>query len=267
MKQLQFFFALLCLVLPDSLWAIQRYSPGDTLYVWAISGLRMRKTPGLQAEKMRLIPYGTALKVLNEKRGRDGHDITVQAVPEYIDAQSVKSDAVIFTGYFAQVAFQGDTGFVFDSYLSKLLPMQYELTRRIAGEGEKDWQRFEPIENYAQRAFGLLAKKQLGKQPDDHVRLIYANGIVWDMGLEKGLPGRIILPDISMEEAFMLLNNWWQYEQKVRKSAHDPNESIPNFTRKDDHTWYLDDGSCGCGFEITWFAEANLTLITYECGC
>jgi len=39
------------------------YQPGDSMYVWAKSGLKMRISPDLKGEKILTIPYGTKVVI------------------------------------------------------------------------------------------------------------------------------------------------------------------------------------------------------------
>ncbi|HRI58258.1 MAG TPA: hypothetical protein PK228_00975, partial [Saprospiraceae bacterium] len=74
-------FALLFFLLSHALQAIDTYQPGDTLYVWATSGLSLRKDPSLQAARLTTIPYGTMVIAQNYY---NGHDVEVEAAPGYM---------------------------------------------------------------------------------------------------------------------------------------------------------------------------------------
>lgn len=64
--------------------AIQQYQEGDTLFVWAKSGLVLRTAPDFKAEKILTLPYGTAVKTNSYKfRDEDIAETEVAVVQPY----------------------------------------------------------------------------------------------------------------------------------------------------------------------------------------
>ena len=81
-----------------------------------MSGLTLREAPSINATKLMTIPYGAALRVQNEA---GSHQTKIEAVPACKTKEGF-NPAVVFSGDFAKVTFDGKTGYLFDGYLSKM---------------------------------------------------------------------------------------------------------------------------------------------------
>lgn len=192
--------------------AIREYVAGDTLYVWAASGLSLRSEAGLNAAKIASIPYGTPLVALSDKYTDAADETRVEAVPGYTtDGQA--SPAVWLSGRFVRVRFQGKTGYVFDGYLSKLPPLHVVLGKYRDGTTE---QLFEDFDTYAQRTFGVLT----AFRDSASFSQVFRNGATLICSFPGEEENNVVstLPNISWQEAFLLFNNWQQYERDVRKN-------------------------------------------------
>jgi hypothetical protein len=111
------YFFLLLLFLNVPLHAIDFYSPGDTLYVWAEGGLRMRTAPGLKADKICTIPDGAALVAMeNWYNLVDSFSIT-------IFEPNGDQPGFDLEGFWVQVRYKDQIGYVFDGYLSHMQTM------------------------------------------------------------------------------------------------------------------------------------------------
>ena len=249
---------LLLLLLADlaPLRAIDRYEPGDTLYVWAVSGLVFRKEPSLGAAKTGSIPYGTALKALNYSGDKS---VEVEAVPGFA-VHGEKRPPVVLRGDFARVVFQGDTGFVFNGYLSKMPALRYTTDQRTNRPV------FESFAIWAERNFGLVAEIRHGTWEyglPSSAKTVYGNGFVQDGWAEKDSEGRTILPDISMEEAFLIFNYLEQYEWEIRHVPQGTNEFPWVFNRVSDREWRFSEGACE--HKILYLPEEKMVVTTSHC--
>ena len=257
-----------CLLIPflllgiHSLPAIDSYQPGDTLYVWAASGLTLRKAPALTAAKLSSVPYGTRVIALNYF---NGHDTEVEAVPGFM-AYNQKIEAVMLGGAFACVVFAGDTGYLFDAYLSKLPALKRSKEKAGSEPG------FENFDTWAKRNFGLVAEEHHGTREygtPSSSRMVYANGFVVSGWSEKDGRSRTILPDVSMEEAFLLFNYLNGYERDVRLAAKNQPcanfEECWSFTAVSKFEWGFGEGLCG--YKILYLPEEKIVIITTECSC
>lgn len=249
--------------------AISSYRTGDTLYVWAASGLSLRQSPDLKATKLDNVPYGAALVALNSKYSfSECHLVAVEAVPGYKNINGVHSP-VVLQGCFVRVEFNGKIGYVFDGYLSKLPAMRFS-TCKFGPYA--DWKCFEPFDTYASREFGRLA--EIIRIEDTIVgygslKRIFGNGITSDGWFDKGEERRIILPDISLEEGFLIFNNMFNYEQEIRRPLNDPN-SFWTFTEIRDlmkRVVSLQFGNESCNISIRWLPSERMVVIIWDCSC
>ena len=241
---------------PSLLHAIDHYEPGDTLYVWAASGLVLRKEPSLTGMKLSTIPYGTLLVALNYNQDKS---FEVEAVPGFV-SRGEKNPPVMLRGDFAWVVFQGDTGFVFNGYLSKMPALHYQ-----AGQNDRP-PVFENFGVWAKRNFGLVAEIRRGTWEyglPSSAKTVYGNGIAQDGWAEKDSEGRTILPDISMEEAFLIFNYLEHYEWDVRHVPQETNEYPWVFNRISDREWRFSGGACE--HKILYLPEEKMVVTTSHC--
>ncbi|MFT5916145.1 MAG: hypothetical protein ACJAWV_003277 [Flammeovirgaceae bacterium] len=99
---------LYLLILSTLLFSTASFGQSKTFNVFAPSGLSMREAPNTSSEKIKSIPYGAQLTVLeNDKQFGE-----LMALEEF--------ESFTIQGYWKKVVFEQDTGFVFDGYLSDL---------------------------------------------------------------------------------------------------------------------------------------------------
>lgn len=106
MRHITIIIALFCFC--TALVANNPYSSGETLNVVANAGLKMRLTPDLNGELIKVIPYGERVEVLNN------NDALKSEVLEYV------------SGNWLLVSYEGQTGYVFDGYLTPLSIPSYD---------------------------------------------------------------------------------------------------------------------------------------------
>ncbi|CAN5221896.1 hypothetical protein BH09BAC1_BH09BAC1_02950 [soil metagenome] len=91
-------------------------SKGDTLYVAAHSGLNLRTEPGTKAAKLVAIPKGGQVVILADLDSSLAHSVTEFA-------------GFDIKGFWVQVDYKGQVGYVFSGYLSGFKPFK----------NNKDW--------------------------------------------------------------------------------------------------------------------------------
>ncbi len=242
----------------QTLHALGQYKPGDTLYVWAMSGLTLRDGPSLKAAKLANVPYGTMLKVLNYN---GAHDSSVEAVPGYATGEE-SSPAVLLGGDFAQVTFQAIKGYLFDGYLSTLPIIKYSKT---ADSGRPH---FESLEEWATRSFGLLQKTQTGTfeyGTPSMTQWIFGNGILISGWMEKDGHTRVVLPNVSMEEAFLIFNCMNNYEWQILYKGKYSELDGYRFEKTSLDAWIFFSGACN--ITIRYLPHEYLAVITSNCSC
>ncbi|MCP4138171.1 MAG: SH3 domain-containing protein [bacterium] len=76
------------------------YKKGQALYVYALTGLNLRKKPESSGKKIATIPYGKKVRVLTLTK-------------KILTAGNIK-------GYWIEVSYKGKKGYIFDGFLSSL---------------------------------------------------------------------------------------------------------------------------------------------------
>lgn len=94
-------------LIPSFLTAQFFYHPGDSLHVWAKSGLNVRNSPNLEGKKLGKLPYGAAIEVLNRPT-----EISLETtiVPSRNFKQQ-KMPPLTFTRHWAKIKFQDTVGY------------------------------------------------------------------------------------------------------------------------------------------------------------
>jgi len=127
------FILLICSL--HVLQAADTYQVGDTLYVWAKSGLPLRAQPGLDAEKKALLKWGEAIEVL----AKTSHTWETWAVASHpqLYADRVKHEfpnhtdqAYVLTGHWVKVKSDQGIGYIMDIYMLRLVPPQQKASFR-----------------------------------------------------------------------------------------------------------------------------------------
>ncbi len=249
-------FLFLFLTASTQMQAIGTYQPGDTLYIWSFSGLILRNRPALNAARLKTIPYGTAVVALNYS-GSKNTDVDIISA---FSQNNKQLPAVVIKGDFARVVFDGDTGYVYDGYLSKLPAL-----RQVKTNSAKQ-PVFETFQQYAARNFGILRQISKGKQGDGSAfqeKAVFGNGILMDTRLEKSGETRIILPDISLEETLMLFKYLtgctWDVPIKAKKGA----EINWKMSKISDYEWFF--GNENCSYYVRYYPATTLSVFSWTC--
>ena len=106
---------LIVLLLAENAIAIDYFEKGDTLWVWANSGLKIREKPNIKSKSLGSIPFKSFV-IAKESRNTD-YNYSIKVIKEYAEYPSFS-----LNGFWSEVEFNGISGFVFDGYLSSLKP-------------------------------------------------------------------------------------------------------------------------------------------------
>ncbi len=256
-------FALLHFASPA--FSINRYQIGDTLWVWATSGLVLREQAEFSGKRLDLVPFGTAVVCLGAKSWESIE--TIEAAPAFEYGSShEKSSALKLRGQFLKITFNGKEGFVFDAYLSRLSTpknvgwVEYSDKSKRLEIRSSDWQK---------ESFGVASfSERKYPQPTDsyEVTTVYKNGIVLHSeGDMKGGVGAMIFPDFSLEEAYLYLNLTWHIEDNLKRTA-DPKSNrldIPYYFIKSEKGFEFGMGMCGA--TIKYLDDARIAILTTSC--
>ena len=93
---------------------------GDTLYIWAKSGLNVRAQPSTKAKVLTTLPYGDSIQ-LKSTCGKSYHVMGIEQTETWLD--SGKIDPVIFKGCWVKIqTAEGVIGYTISQYLLPLAP-------------------------------------------------------------------------------------------------------------------------------------------------
>lgn len=222
MKAICLFFSLLFVT--ASSFAINDYSSGDELYIWATSGLNMRSAPDAKAEKVGKIPFGSQVKVVDTEP--KAHPFKYTMVRAQHEGKEVKWTV---NGYWVKVDFDGQQGYVFDAYLGKFAvvtdgpdhhpDLNLELLKAYGKDnwGGLDQEKKETTLNYDSYSVDP------DKGRSDKFTLTFKNGSYYETASES-FSGHtaLFIKDISLEEAYLIFNALTGYEFQQKKNDITP---------------------------------------------
>jgi Bacterial SH3 domain len=233
------FIALVLLQTIGLMAQTSRFKDGETLNVWATSGLNMRDKPDAKSAKIAVIPYGAKVIV----QPNMGVKIPFE-IEEFKDF-TVK-------GYWLLVKYGNTEGFVFDGFLS-LLPMPTK--KKEYGD----------IGEYLAKLKKVGGKTQIKKcqEPDfknDTCEFTqkYELGIIYTniAHIEVGDSFLFKIPNGSLFEAYMLVKFYF-YDAESYKMEFDSKTKIVKILPEDE--------GVGCHSYIK--KEGNYIVIDNYCGC
>ncbi|MBK6995101.1 MAG: SH3 domain-containing protein [Lewinellaceae bacterium] len=171
-----------------------RYQVGDSLFVWAKSGLNLRIKPSIDAPKLTVIPYGNTIEVIDTAIQTLSHSIVI--------AKPKEKDGFRLKGFWVMVKYGEKVGFAFDGYLSKLPVVDISKDKK---ETE-----FNGFYHYAVRLWGKPLKErrwQTHSGEKNHFDMIFKNGTTYH-GYEGMKGGKYIfrIPTLHLTEAYLLGN-------------------------------------------------------------
>jgi hypothetical protein len=198
--------ALVSVLLPTPAKSIDSYKLGDSLYVWALSGLTLRKQPAPDADKIAVLSYGALAIPLNYTNV----SLSTELIKPGHNPEGKKTPAYTLKGRWVEVKTDQGQGFIFDGYLSVLPPFKANATYKNNGKSTTT-----PWENkyqYLERVFGapVWAKNTQGESQHNS-QYVYAGGIYHEylessVGLSSW-KGTYIFPQVhSLEEGYLLCN-------------------------------------------------------------
>lgn len=184
---------------------IHSYKKGESLFVWAKSGVIIRDTNNLNGARLDVVPYGEKIKVLGSKIYRYD-EIAVNLIkPPKAKKKARNNEAKKFgydlEGTFVKIKYKNVEGFVFDGFLS-----HWEAPKFITIGNKKV---MESLEKYIKRKFLVLEKEEEYSDFNFDCALsktIYSNQIIQEnIACKTGLT-RLIIPNFSIEEVMLFLN-------------------------------------------------------------
>ncbi|MFK8004975.1 MAG: SH3 domain-containing protein [Saprospiraceae bacterium] len=179
------------------------YKKGDTLNVWAKSGLNMREGPGTGFPKMKKLEYGDQVQVIDQQLHSKSLSLTILK-------KNKRHNQFKLNGHWVKVKIGKREGYVFDGYLSRLPAM-----KMITANDGKIF--FEHFNEYAKREFGIdstaLNADSL-KNYDE--RFVYQNGMEWKYPRSECYFASLDLGKISFNEAYLIFERMTSFEHNAK---------------------------------------------------
>jgi hypothetical protein len=195
--------------------SIGAYKTGDELYVWAVSGLNLREKPAQEAAKLSNIPYGSKVKVI----GTSLKQIAFQ-VNEFT--------GFTIKGFWVEIQFGNQRGFVFDGFLSKISPPTKE-------EKYMEFEYFKRV--FTQKSTSTTPPKGTMTIPNTYEYHLYTNGLSGDSyQFEGGVTSGITIPVtlMSLEEVYLLAKLLYKEDTGVYKNDYKASPLSIIITSKDE---------------------------------
>ena len=216
---------------------IVEYKPGDTLYVWATSGLNIRAAANANAKVVGKIGFG---EMVLSRAGKNWNLYQNESV-KIKDVQAIhgeRTKTITLRGNWAMITYNDIEGFVFDAYLSKLKPPDHN-------ESSSFFEAFK-------EEFGIVKyieqKDSLSENSKN--RILLGNGAVMDEYRYATYRSfYVIVPYFSIEEALLIIRKLDNYAEDIIQS----NENTIKIRQE-----------IG-GYEIRSYE--NSTIISAEWGC
>ena len=222
MKTLFTFLLSFSFLLPS--FGVSDYKSNDDLYIWAISGLNLRTQPNAKSSKIVNIPYGEKVTIIDNQINTHKFSYTMSRS----NSASWEID-----GYWVQVKYGNEEGYVFDGYLGKFPTITksaetipYLTLKTLKPYGKENWG---GLKNEIKET--MLDFDDNARDPDkghsSSYLLTFKNGSTYE-DVSESFSGyvSIVIKDISMEEGYLFLNALLgiEYKQKMNKG----NENFGN---------------------------------------
>ncbi len=229
-----------------------RFKDGETLNVWATSGLNMRDKPDAKATKLAAIPYGAKVVV------QPNIGVKIPFEVEEFKGFTVK-------GLWLLVKYGDKEGFVFDGFLSRLpapkrndsLGFDDYFTSSIGKAGQKYdvkvWMKDEMLDTSR-----FVRPNEKYKEEDiQSYKQKYKQGILFSYFQGEGGSGSTLeLPNFTFFEAYLIVKTYY-YDLKTDVFSFNKKDKSINMDVKDE--------GAGCYFTIK--QVGNKIIIDGGCSC
>jgi hypothetical protein len=229
---------LVLLCIPRIAICSDHYQPGDTLYVWASSGLRLRSEPGIKSKVITTIKFGEPVKVLEMTDVSYNFDL----IPGSTDVISKsKTDPIIAYGHRVKVMVDSNTvGYVIDQYLLAFEP--YKSNKKYVWE-------LNPVK------IGTMTRHDYtyGNSTEQILKKTYNAGIIEvETTGENKESSEYTFPGFTIEEVLIIFSKYSEEYKNHLVEQNWENEIV-----------LTNDNCC----TITFKKEKDHISVQYSCGC
>jgi hypothetical protein len=244
MKTLFTFLLILSFLFPS--FGVSDYKSNDDLYVWAISGLNLRTQPDAKSSKIINIPYGEKVKIIDTQINTHKFSYTMSKSNTYGKSVSWEID-----GYWVQVKFGNEEGYVFDGYLGRFPTITksaetvpYLTLETLKPYGKENWGGLKNEKKETMLDFDYNARDP-DKGHSSSYLLTFKNGSSYE-DVSESFSGyvSIFIKDISLEEGYLFLNALMgiEYKQKMNKGNENPEAGIHLSSVKENQINFIGQG-------------------------
>ncbi|HBF87037.1 MAG TPA: hypothetical protein DDX39_00235 [Bacteroidales bacterium] len=182
----------LLLLLSLCLCAQINYQKGDTLFVWANSGLNLRETPNENGKILTTIPFGELVEIISETEN------------EMFDVEIIKSKKInnkwtpnySISGYLIKVNYKNITGYIYSGFLSKLEPI-YNI------------QTLYSLNEIFEKEHGIAKRFEWGNNERINNEIIFNNGFVYyERAGNAWFQTTYMLSNVRFEEGILIVYNF-----------------------------------------------------------
>lgn len=220
--------------------AADNYKIGDTLYVWAPSGLNVRTGPSTQDDKMGKLEMGDYVVVKNVT-GR-------KYITNALSAGAIDGDPYQLVGQWIEVENDKYYGYLVDIYLLKF-PYRDNLYDSLS-ESNKGEVSIDTLSSWSNGSGSLSYTLQYS----------FKDGSVYNTCSEGYFESNaLILPNSTIEEAYIFINQYYQMERKYPNGS----EVWKAWGTYTDRLEIGDQGSCSLYIET----KENKQYISMQCAC
>ena len=196
---------------------INWYQKGDSLFIWAESGLNLRSEKNVKSDILKTIPYGSKVITLEEKWFGERNDPNF-SIELFGRIPTKENNRFKLEGKWVKVKHGKEVGYVFDAFLSK-----FQALKEIHYENSfnNDEKYYEPITQFLKRIDKDLNFEEIKIKEWEDLKIekwTSKKGIIIQEISSIGRAStEIILTGFSKEEAFLIFNQIYNIEEVMKQ--------------------------------------------------
>lgn len=181
----------------------KEYKEGDTLYVWANSGMNFRKTPSPTGEIIMPLKYGTRVEVIKQDKR------IPFSYPLFKNKEGV--EAFILKGHWLKVRVGEKEGYVFDKLLLKYPTCDYFNKEYVINYFKKNFgvrlveDKLEEVKDEEDEIYNIYTMRYASKDEKTVINFDISNG--YDYYSVHDI-GSITVSDMEFDEAILFLSTF-----------------------------------------------------------
>ncbi len=257
----KWFCSFLLLFISVQCFAIENYKVGDSLTVYIKGGLNLREKPSSKSPSLVIIPIGE--KVLIKKQ-------LLRKLNLHVNFASIRT----IKGYWVKVNYKGQTGYVFDGYLSSLpypviFKQEFYQKNNYSIESAYLFAHFKKISNafdttlipkeYGDNYFPNNTSSPYNKYKDFSLKFSDSITYTRNVHLEIGETNKITFKNHSLDEVLLLA--------KAIVDTYDEEYTTNKFIYNKQSNTYMMGAVYEAGCSINVYEKDGVVYWVKYCGC